>query len=353
MKKNIFILSVLLILGGVLGYFYQKDQRPFALDYGKAVINLPVTHHKSLEDKAYPLGEKYLAEDMAAELNRQGMQTEIYAIEDTYANKNFKEGIDIYMRAYPELQLNSYHGAIDRDRVAVLYETIPYKIEEVKNADIVFTGSLKKDREYRKLGINSHFMPQFTRFDKFYPAFSEKHKTKLLFVGNLYPDAKTRKTVDLALKNGLELDIYGIGWERVLPQDKLYLHKGEQISGDELKYYYSSADIVFNDTREDMIEAGFISNRIFDVTAAKGFLISDYMAEIEEIYGDAIVMYKNEAEFRALVTYYLNHPLERKRKAYEAYLITKRRFGSEQAISEMIKVMKAYVRDKKKGERDA
>ncbi|MBO5038457.1 MAG: glycosyltransferase [Alphaproteobacteria bacterium] len=352
MKKSILIIGVSLILGGVSGYFYQKSRKPFALDYGRVVINVPVTHHKSLEDKTYPLGEKYLAEDMAAAFNQLGVQTEVYTLEDMFANKNFKEGFDIYMRAYPELQLKSYHGVFDQDKVSVLFETIPYKIEEVKNADIVFTGSLKKNREYRSRGINSYFMPQFTRFDKFYPAYSEKHKTKLLFIGNLYPEAKTRKTVDLALKNGLELDIYGSGWGKVLPKEKLYLHKGVQIPGDELKYYYSSADIVFNDTREDMIEAGFIPNRIFDVTAAKGFLISDYMAEIEEIYGDAIVMYKNEAEFLALVTYYLNHPEERKKKAYEAYLITKRRFGAKSVVSEMFKVMKAYVRDNGLGEDD-
>lgn len=315
------------------------------LDYERAVIHLPIIYHKSLSDDKYPLGEKYLAEDMAAELNRQGVQTEVYAREDSLYKYQFREGFEIFMRAYPELRLQSYHESVDKDRISVLYETFPYQIREVKNADIVFTGSSKKNREYRKLGINSHFMPQFTRLDKFYPAVSEKHKTKLLFVGNLYPDAKTRKTVDLAIKNGFEIDIYGNGWQSVLPADKLYMHKGGQISGDELKYYYSSADIVFNDTRDDMIEAGFVPNRIFDVTACQGFIISDYVPGIEEIYGDLVPMYKNEEEFRALVNYYLNHPEERKKKAYAAYLITKERFSAEKVVKNMIEVMKVYVKE--------
>ena len=126
----------------------------------------------------------------------------------------------------------------------------------------------------------------------------------------------------------------------------MHLVKGNQIDNDELKYYYSSADIVLNDTRGDMIEAGFISNRIFDVTACGGFLISDYIEGIEEIYGDAIPMYKTEEEFVELINYYLSHPEERKIKAQKAHEITMKNFGSKEIVSRMIEIMKGYALEK-------
>ena len=331
-----------LIVGGLCGWFGRVPENPYALDYSRMTINLPVTYSSFLQDPLYPLGEKYLAEDMAAALAKIGVEVRIYAIEDVYSNRNFKEGIVLYMRSYPELQLDDYHKHINKDKIAVLYETIPYKIEEVKNADVVFTGSLRKSREYQKMGLDAHFLPQFTRLDKFYYAPDPLLKHKLLFVGNRYPDTPNRKSIEYALEYGFELAVYGAGWDEVLTGENAALYKAKQIKGDSLKYFYSSADIVLNDTREDMIEAGFISNRILDVTACGAFLISDYIPEIEEIYGDSVPMYKTKEEFKALIDYYLAHPEERRAKALQAQKITRERFGAETVMTEMMRVLEQY-----------
>ncbi len=335
-----------LIIGSVCGWFAFAPENPYALDYKRMTINLLVTHTKFIHHPLYPLGEKYLAEDMAVALGKLGTDARLYAIEDLYSNRNFKEGYALYLRAYPELQLSRYHNYIDKDKIAVLYETIPYKPEEVRNADVVFTGSLKKSREYREAGINAHFLPQFTRLDKFYYDPKPELKTELLFIGNRYPDSPNRKSVEYALAYGYKPAIYGAGWENVLVGENAALYKANQIKGDNLKYFYSSADIVLNDTRDDMIEAGFISNRIFDVTASGGFIISDYIPEIEEIYGDAIPMYKNKEEFKALIDYYLAHPEERREKAFKAQKITRERFGAESVMAEMMRILEQYRQEK-------
>ena len=98
-----------------------------------------------------------------------------------------------------------------------------------------------------------------------------------------------------------------------------------------------------------MIEAGFVSNRIFDATACKAFVISDYMPEIEEIYGDSVPMYRNEREFKALIDYYLAHPEERREKAERAYQITMARFTADKIIGQMAQIMKQYA-DNLKGQ---
>lgn len=342
------VLAAVFAGGLSAGYLYTSEASLYRLNYNRAVINLPMTFSHLLSDNKYALGEKYLAEDLAAELNKSGIETRLYTLEDSISNRNFGEGFEIMMRANPELALSRYHDFADKDRVSVLIETIPYKISEVKNADIVFTGSLKKNREYRKQGINSYFLPQFTRPEKFYPAPRDELRKKILFVANQWPGLPTRKTVDYAIKTGVELEVYGNDWEDKLTGSYAGWLKKRQIPNNQLKYFYSSADIVLNDTRPDMIEAGFISNRIFDATACKAFVISDYMPEIEEIYGDSIPMYKNEQEFKQLTDYYLAHPEERRTKAEQAYRITMKHYVADIVIGQMVEILRKYMAEKEK-----
>lgn len=316
---------------------------PYELDYKHIAINTPVEYTKYLADKTYPSGEKYLAEDMAAVFNQFGYVAKVYALEDSYANRDFREGYEIYMRLFPEMAFDAYHEHLDRDRISVIFETLNYTIEQMKNADIVFTGSKKKNEEYRKAGINSFYLPQFTRLDKFYFSPREELKTKVLFVGNQWNSALgLRKSIQYGLESGVQIDVYGDGWKEVVPENNYVIIKDKQIKGDDLKYYYSSADIVLNDSHQFMIDNGFIANRVFDVTASKGFLISDYNKAIEEIYGDSVPMYKNAQEFKELIEYYLAHPEERREKAERAYKITKERFNAQKIMGEMIKIMEDY-----------
>ena len=345
MKKITGALTILFLIGGIIGYLYpiKSEMRPYTLNYNHAAINIHMTYTKKLSNPTYPLGEKYLAEDMMYVLREMGIDAKLYTWEETYSNRNFREGYEIYLRFYPELQLPKYHDYFDEDRIGILVETIPYKLEEVKNADLIFTGSLKKDREYKAMGLVSHFLPQFTRTDKFYYAPREEYKNKLLFIGNQWNSMPIRNTVKYALRNNLDVAVYGAGWKKYIggkPGEGIW--KAKQIPGDELKYYYSSADIVLNDTRPEMIEAGFISNRIFDVTACKGFIISDYIPEIGELYGDAIPMYKTEEEFLKLIDYYLVHPEERREKAQRAYEITVKNFNAKKVIGDMWQKMEDY-----------
>ena len=97
---------LLLAAGFAGGYSYRNVGEPYKLDYRRAVVNLLFTFTKHLNNDKYALGEKYLAEDLAAELKKQGIDTRLYTFEDTFSNRNFNEGFEIYMRAGPELRLS-------------------------------------------------------------------------------------------------------------------------------------------------------------------------------------------------------------------------------------------------------
>ena len=347
MKRIVCWLLVVVFISGIVFYIRHNNQRnPYRLSYNRIGINLPIALIKDLNIEKYPLGEKYLAIHLKEEFINKGYDASIFSVEDGILSLNYKAGFEIYMRYYPELELENYHSVFDADKVAVLIETIPYKLDHVKKADIIFTGSVKKNNEYKSLGLNSYFIPQFTKIDHFYPAYKEEYKSKILYIANQWRGLDTRKTVKYAINNNIEIDVYGLNWKDRLDENNKHLLKGDYISNDELKYYYSSADIVLNDTRDDMIEAGFISNRIFDVTACGGFIISDYIEGIEEIYGDAIPMYKTEEEFVELVKYYLEHEEERKEKAKRAQEITKKHFTSDKIVAKMLEIMKGYALEK-------
>ena len=93
------------------------------------------------------------------------------------------------------------------------------------------------------------------------------------------------------------------------------------------------AKIVLNDTRPDMKQLNFISNRIFDASACGALVISDYVKEIEDIYGDSIPMWKSGEELVELVRYYLDPKNEQERieKAKKARDITLNNFTVENA----------------------
>lgn len=195
-----------------------------------------------------------------------------------------------------------------------------------KDISLTLCCSEKFSKHLNQLGIKSVYVPQFTDKSRFYPQHStnEKYKHKLLFVGN--SRSVYRDCVKYAIENNLPLSLFGNAWQSFPVQKYL---KGGIISNNELYLYYSNSDIILNDHHKDMKEKGFISNRVYDVTACKGFLISDYMPEIEAVYGDSIPMYKNEKEFVSLVKYYLSHPKERQEKAQKAHEITLKNFTSE------------------------
>ena len=86
---------------------------------------------------------------------------------------------------------------------------------------------------------------------------------------------------------------------------------------------------MLNDHRPDMKEFGFINNRVYDASASGALVISDYMPEIEAVYGNSIPMYKTEEELVELLTYYLTHEEERKEKANKAREITLKNFTNE------------------------
>ena len=294
----------------------------------------------------YTWGDYILGKDLERGIEKIGHNVIPSFIDNFYPDEHSKSKIDIYMHGFVPFN----PPKID-DKINILYLYYPLetansnKYKNVKNIvepdwmslqtelwdfDLVAVASPTYQKEIEQLGIKTIFTPQFTNPEKFFYEYDEEKSHDILFVGR---PGYERISALWAIESGFDVALYGDGWQNKV--DNKYF-KGKYIDNHELHKYYASAKIVLNDTRHDMKKAGFISNRLYDVTASGGFLISDYMPEIEQFYGDSIPMFKTKEELKYLIKYYLDHPEERLEKAKKAQSITLANFTNEVIAKRMI-----------------
>jgi spore maturation protein CgeB len=120
--------------------------------------------------------------------------------------------------------------------------------------------------------------------------------SSVLFVGN--SRGERRPMVTWALAAGLPLDVYGAGWDGVVPSRR---RRATYLPHDAVGAAYRSAGVVLNDHWEDMRRDGFLSNRLFDAVAAGARVISDDVLGVEEVFGSAIQVARSSDELAAIV----------------------------------------------------
>ena len=294
-------------------------------------------------------GDYILGQDLKSGLEVLGHKVFPAYIDDFYPEDSRNTDVDIYMHGFVP-----FNPPKD-EKLKVLYLYYPletantekfsnlegvsepkwYSLQtELWDYDLVAVASPVYQKEVERLGLKTVFVPQFTNVQKFYYEYDKSVSHDILFVGR---PGYERVSAKWAIESGFDVALYGEGWKEKAP---LKYFKGKYIPNQDLHKYYASAKIVLNDTREDMKKAGFISNRVFDVTASGGFLISDYMPEIEQFYGDNIPMFKTKEELAELLTYYSAHPEERKKKALAAQQITLKNFTNVVAAKKILTALK-------------
>ena len=277
-------------------------------------------------------GDFWLVKDLSDVLIKEGFEPSMTFFNSFY---KYKTNINVIVSGFLPSDRKNYFGKSN-----VLYIAYPMfgndgKKEFIKNIDeyakdisdlksdidAIAVASKSFNDELNKRGIKSYFIPQFTNTSKFFPDFNEELKSEVFFVG---VNSFYRKAPSILLDAKLPITIYGPNW----PDG---VSKGEYLDNRILRKYYSSAKIVLNDTREGMKQFGFISNRIFDASACGTLVISDYVKEIEDVYGDSVPMWKTNEELVELVKYYLDPKNEKERleKAQRAKEITLKNFTSD------------------------
>lgn len=122
---------------------------------------------------------------------------------------------------------------------------------------------------------------------------------RVLFVGSTRTNYRpNRPILKAAIDQGVEPAVYGKGWNGLI--DERFI-RGDYLPNDEVGKAYRSAGVVLNDHWEDMAREGFLSNRLFDVVAAGGSVVSDEAAGLRDVFGDAVVTYSDPANIVAAI----------------------------------------------------
>ena len=251
-------------------------------------------------------GDYHFAHSLKRALQGLGYAARVDLLPEWYSGLTSADDIVIVLRG-----LSAYEPRPDRINLLwVISHPMQVTPIECKGYDHVFAASHEFVGELRRGGVTSvSTLHQCTDLELFRPNKGPcDAKGKLLFVGN--SRKQKRESVVTAIQAGLDLEVYGADWGGLIPERHI---KGEHIPNHLLGRYYSTAQIVLNDHWPDMRNLGFISNRVFDVAACGGVLVSDYHPALQEVFGSSIAMYKDASELGPLVRALQKNPARRAR----------------------------------------
>lgn len=168
----------------------------------------------------------------------------------------------------------------------------------------------------------------------------------LLFVGNSRKEYRTM--VRWCFEKHLPLALFGTLWKGIVPDS---LITGEYIANSALHQWYGSCQILLNDHWDSMRENGFLSNRLFDGSAAGAFIITDPVRGLSSVFGDSIETVETAQELEIKVKHYLSDEPARCRKLEQAREIVLSAHTFEHRAEQIIETYEALCDARSTGTR--
>ncbi|TRZ52144.1 hypothetical protein D4S03_03955 [bacterium] len=200
-------------------------------------------------------------------------------------------------------------------------------IENLRQFDYIFCASSHFLPKLRAMGyVNVEFMPACTAKTPV----QAQIEHDMIFLGNARasrPDG--RAIVRDMIGTGLTFKVWGNLWEGILPKEN---YGGRYWDYRRLEELYASAKITLNDHHPDMEREGFVSNKVFDILASGGFVISGKNKGLAAIFKDSVPEYESSEHLKEIVEYYLDNPEERQRLMAKGLKIARTHTYAERAI---------------------
>ena len=237
-------------------------------------------------------GDFYFAEDLKMAFETFGHHVNIDCKENWYQARAAEDDLVIVLRGLQEYQ----PVASQTNFLWIISHPELITADELKKYQHIFVASDYYQKKLEHSGIRqSSVLLQCSNTDKFFKKEIKPKKEPLLFVGNsrnVY-----RQSVKFAIELGMEIDVYGGGWEQFIPAKYI---KSTFVSNDKLVELYNDYKIVLNDHWEDMIQEGFLSNRIFDASACGAIVLSDLPNDCSNTVA-GIHYYKDKYSFKEAI----------------------------------------------------
>ncbi|MDV2496518.1 MAG: glycosyltransferase [bacterium] len=190
--------------------------------------------------------------------------------------------------------------------------------ERARHYDLFCTTSRLALGEHRRLGVEpSIYLPLAADPDRFRPlALSAAEQARLScevgFVGVW--DAERQRLFEAL--TSFDLAIYGPRWgHKRIPSRRLLAHvRGKGLYGDDVVAFYQAAAVNVNVHAWYGLAASGLTMRCFDVPACGGFLLTDVVEELGEVFtpGREVEVFADAEELADKVRYYLAHEDERR-----------------------------------------
>jgi len=163
-----------------------------------------------------------------------------------------------------------------------------------KNPNVLFMMCMANPKEHQPLDLSEEDRQQYGG--------------DVAFIGGIGDN----RVEALRRLTGYDLRIWGGHWQKA--PDLTPFFRNEPVYGLKKTKIYNAAKIVLN-IEDDEKQINAISNRIPEVLACGGFILTDWHKDLELtplVEGESIVCYRSLDELKEKVDYYLNHPEERK-----------------------------------------
>ena len=294
------------------------------------VIKIPAPNWEVVHE----WGDYHFAKSLKKEFKKLGYSVKLQVLKEWENGKDRDFDQVLVLRGLSRYNVKTHHFNI------MWNISHPDKItpDEYDSYDIVFVSSLLWAKELKKrLNTKVDVLLQCTD-DEVFKKIDIKKDIDILFVGN--SRKVFRKIIKDLLPCKFDVHIYGNNWEEFI--DKKYI-KGKYIDNSILYKYYNRAKIVLNDHWDDMRKKGFVSNRIFDVSACGSFIITDNIVGIGEIFGDSVVVYDNKEDLHKKIEYYMKNENERKKKALKAMEIVRNKHTFKHRVKKIDEILSKEV----------
>jgi glycosyltransferase involved in cell wall biosynthesis len=239
-------------------------------------------------------GDWHFARSLAGALRRLGQSAVVDLRESAYRETGHVDDVMLLLRGLDEVEP-------DETRINLLWViSHPDQLTaaEAGRYDRVLGASLSwSQRVSREWGLPVEALLQCTDAQRFHPdAARPDSGAPVLFVGN--SRGFYRPALRHAIEAGAEVHVYGGGWDPFLPDGTV---KAPTLSNEALPHAYAAAGVVLNDHWDDMRLEGFLSNRLFDVAAVAGRVLSDEVEGIGEIFRGAVRTWTDPLDVKDLL----------------------------------------------------
>ena len=252
------------------------------------------------DERAETWGDLHFGRSLAEALRRLGQEVVVDYAPGADRETSYLDDV--------VLTLRGLHGfALPGDATKVLWvisHPDDIGMHEMHSYDLRYAASASWPERVRdQWGVDVRTLLQCTDPDLFFVDDERvaELEGKSVMVGNTR--GQFRPAAWHTAHGGFPVALYGLGWEGQVPQE---LIGGSYVPNALLRRYYRTATWALNDHWADMREHGFVSNRVFDVLASGGRLLTDDVPGLDTVVPDGLLpnglaRFRSPAEIEALL----------------------------------------------------